>query len=691
MPIILIWNAAIGPFEGIAERLLKEIGVAGGSLGKFLAKQISQGEKIERQTAGFPIFRFYNGAISAEIGSLQHGILTPAPDMTMRGQMERVGRAWNIPQYVSNRYDEAVLIHRLVDVFVNLSGGIVASIDRWAEPKPEQFDPDNARVGDLPGLAALLFNTVARNRAGILAAGKALHEGLQPPSSADEPGDALVNQAEQAAQEEATPEQSLERQISGFADTADEVTRMLAAALMVIPAIGGLFLEIAGDALQRFRLTALDHFESIERELWAWRRDFLGSFYRGLHGFVDGALLVMLAVRDHMLGQLRYFTLFAQSYIAAFTQGLVDFIPRFEAFWNHVADLLEASIVFIDQVMGIDIGHVLHHAYKIFESLIGFLGDHTYGILDDAPEYEAPAYERVSLGDFFTSEGSGARARTRLGNAAETLLETIRGGDPFSVGLYLAMGTRITGIHLGGLAGGVIALLQKLDEHRPGPVPSQGNAPVIPTLPNLDAEFIEPARIAVLGFTAQAAAQAQVSVGNTLHGVETFANGIAQNLHRQAIRSRRLGSLDQYQSLVSEAEDFVRRAFPDTPSSATGLEAVAEAFSLWLSGSFEMLGSIIDGYLSFLLEMWSSEIDANEDLTFEATPTSPRKLLARAQLGRVRVPEMRIIVNADTVSREAANDIAQSFRSAVRTAYSDGHALLESRRPPAASQAASGG
>lgn len=696
MPVILLWNAAAAPFAALHKRLLGDLGFSATLVGRFLGKQLSQAEKIDRQTAGFPVFRYYDGALVAEIGSLQRGVIVPAFDMTMTGQMERVGRAWNIPEHFDRRLREATLISGLFDMVATITESVLASIDRWASPRAEQFDPANARVTDLPGVAVLLFNRVARNGPGILAAGQALRAGIDASAPPADPAEAALGVASsQAASTSHSMASSLEQTIAGFTQWAEELLRMVTAALMVIPALGALVIEMGRDILQRLRLRVLEECEAIEASVLDWRQAFFAGFYRAVNGYVGGTMLFMLALRDHVLDQLRYYTALAQAWVTALTDGLLDFGGAFGRFWNGVADLIQAVVGYFDAIMRIDIGDVLHNAFVLFHRIIEFVGDEWWDDPDDAPRYQAPPYYPVALGDFFTSTGSGATARSELGRAGSTLQASLRGANMISAALNLGLGSWVSDIHLGALAGGVIRLTAELDRHRPGPAAIAPSLAPFAAAPDIDAEFIVPARAAVLGMTATWASAAYDGVGNALHAVETFADEVADAAHLAARRALRLGSVEHYRRIVAQSEDFVRRAFPDTPSSATGFEAVAEAFSLWLAGSFEMLGTILNGYVAFMVERWRGEIDANEDLAFEADttpegmPTSPRKLLERARLGRVRMPEMRIELPHGRTDRDAATAIALAFSRAVRDAYAAGQRQLDELR--AAAPAAAGG
>ena len=94
MPIIFIWNVLAIPSIPTFNRMLSGIRTAGELIEKWLRRQLETAEKLDRKTAGFPIFRFYNMALVAQVAAHQRGAITPAVDTTMGAQMERVGRAW---------------------------------------------------------------------------------------------------------------------------------------------------------------------------------------------------------------------------------------------------------------------------------------------------------------------------------------------------------------------------------------------------------------------------------------------------------------------------------------------------------------------------------------------------------------------------------------------------------------------
>lgn len=686
MPIIFIWNVLAIPSIATFNRMLGGIRTAGELIEKWLRRQLEQAEAIDRKTAGFPIFRFYNMALVAQVAAHQRGAITPAVDTTMGAQMERVGRAWNVPDYVGRRVTEANLLGDLIGVVETITQAVIDSIDRWATPEADLFEPDNARITDLPGLAALLFNRVGTNRLGIVLAGTALRDGLrasEPPVTPEQAtADAAAARASTASD---TAETTLESMIAGFTAQAEEALQIIAGALFAIPAIGGLALAMGNDIVQALRIAVLDKFQEIEAMVMQWRRDFYTNFYRTLNAWVDGTVLFMLTLRDFVLDQLGYYTRFALAYLSGISTGISSFAAQLTTFWQGTATLIHEIVGYLDRIMNVDIGDVIHNGLILFERIIDFIGDELWEEPDDAPRYHAPPATSVTIGDFFTNTGTGVTARSQLGEAGRTLRLAFNGAHWVSVGVNMGLGSWISDMHLPTLASSAIQLVDTLDRRRPAAAMPSPPLPVLPAVPaDVVTMIIDPLRAGLTTAVADVGTAVQTGVGDIFTAFGTLADGVAGRAQASALEAFHLGSLGQYEAIVAGSEGIVARAFP-TPadSPATGLEGVAQAFALWLSGSFETIGSILNGYLAFLVQEWRTRIEANEDATFDATPTSPRKLLARSRLGRVHVPEMRITVYRTATTQEVANEVARAFQGAVRSAYEAGELQLDSLRVPA--------
>lgn len=687
MPVILIWNIAALPWIAPVARWVSEFDVAGRLLEKWLKRQLATAERIDRLTASFPVFRFYNMAVCAEISRLQFNAIAPAPDSQFDAQMRRVGAAWNLPDVVSRRITEGLLISNVIGIIETITREIIDSIDRLATPRASMFDPDNARVTDLFGLAALLFNTVANNRAGILAAGQGLANGLRlsPGTSERSPAASVSVAGSGTPPDMATSVLAMARD---FAAQAETVLQYIAAGLLILPAIGGLVLAMGQDVVLVLRQKVLDFIISKEQAIHRWRRSFYERLYRALHGWLDGTVLFMLAVRDVAFDHVRYGVEFGLAYIDALADGIQVFARQLQGLWAGVGSLISAMVDYLDRVMQVDIGEVLHRAMVLFERIIDFIGDNLSNDPDKAPRYRPPAQMVVSIGDFATGTGTGATARDQLATAGSTLQASFQQANMFSVAANMWLGSTASGMFLPGMAAGTIRLTQMLRTPM-APVRAQPTLTFDPgTVPDLTARIVEPARAGLISAVDGLGASLQTGIGNIAGGFGALADDMAMHAEQSALDAVRLGSLGHYHRIVEGSEALVGRAFPDMPAATpTGLEAVGRAYGLWLAGAFEILGGLMGGFLSMLVDEWRARIDSNSDATFEATPTSPRKLLARARLGVVRVPELRIVMNGPDTDQAAANDVADAFKRAVGDMYMTGIRRLDDYRARAASTA----
>lgn len=684
MPIFLIWNTAAAPWLGSFRSWINEFDVAGRSLERWLEKQLSTAERIDRATAGFPIFRFYNMAVSAEISRLQFGSIAPVPDSQFGAQMGRVGQAWNLPAVLGRRITESQLIVNVFGVVEDILGSVVASIDRMANPTAETFDPERARFTDLFGLAALLFNTVGSNREGIYRAGKGLADGLHidPQPS----GGTLTAEAGAVAAPEPDTATWIISMARDFTAQAETLLQYIAAGLMLVPAIGALLLSIGRDIALALRLVVLEFCEETERSALAWRRGFYERFYRGLNAWVDGTMLFMLAIRDAALSQLRFAVRFGVTYLDALAGGVSVFATDLQTFWSGVGGLISAIIDYLGRVLSIDIGDVIHNSLVLFQRIIDFIGDELWEDSKKAPRYHAPDRFAVTIGELVTGTGNGTNAQNQLATAGLTLQRSLQGAHWVSVGVNLGLGSMISGKFLPGLAANTIALTQRLRT----PMVAAGTQPNLAfdssAVPDITGLFVEPARTALT----TAVTAIGTSAGTAINGIFTtfgsLADGVATRAEDQAIAALRAGSLQHYNAIVAGSEGLVGRALPNLPVSApTGLESVAQAYAVWLSGAFEMIGTLLGGFLTTLVDEWRNRIDTNEDATVEVTATSPRKLLERARLGVVRMPEMRIVMNVARTDQQSANDVADTFQRAVGEAYMTGSRRLDTLRLRASS------
>ena len=126
--------------------------------------------------------------------------------------------------------------------------------------------------------------------------------------------------------------------------------------------------------------------------------------------------------------------------------------------------------------------------------------------------------------------------------------------------------------------------------------------------------------------------------------------------------------------MVGDTDGLLKALFGTQSPEArkTGMDAVALAFSVWLQGGFDTIANLASGYIRFMLDEWTEQIAQNADLPLEVNAASPKKLLQRAELGRVHMPKLRIVASRGVIDRALAERVADAFRDEVEAAYRRG-------------------
>lgn len=682
MPIFLLWNALALPHVKGLKRLLNDLGVAGALIQGWLRKRTGEAERIERATSGFPIFRFYNEAVTARIDSLQRFAISSERHPGFGASMRAIGDAWRIDRVFANRVREARLIGRLMDVVVGITQSALDSIVRWENPRAELFNPANARFSDLFGLGALTFRALGSGRNTLEAAGRRIHAALNRPraattASGTTAGDITAEGSGGAAVAAGVP----------LAMRLDEFVRYLAAGLLVVPAVCALVADLGRDLLLWLRVQLIEQLFSVEQRVFDFRQGLLAGIWNGLRAFSATAVEFLLIARDYALGHIRHWARFGVAYLDSITTGVVAFTDQLGTFWNGVHGLVMAMMSLTDRVMSIEIGNVIHHLLKVIANtndLIGFWFN-----LDLQPdvEYEPPAWFPLTIADLVLNEGNGPLARDHLARALHALATTVENFT--GSGFVLDQVRERAGIDVRALIGGVRGLLRALNT-----TPQQAQAQPVLVFseadePNLVVEIIHPLRTGFSRAVTDLMNGARLGIEGVTVGLLQLLDGTAAQFAAAATNAARLGSLGHYREIVAGSEALVARAFPTGPAAApTGFEGIARAFSLWLVGAFDSIGAIMGRYLGFVLDEWQRHLADNADTPVEVTPTSPLILLERARLGRVHLPELRIIAGGRPTDRELATLVAQRFRAAVSDAYVAGERSLGGLREAALPAAA---
>jgi hypothetical protein len=671
MPIILIWNAAALPFERQFRRWLKEMELYAGGIGSFLGKRKKEGDRIDNATAGFPVFRFYNLSLTARVTSAQSGALLTEPIPTLGDHFRNIGEDWRVDREIANRAREAQLIGRLFGALEQMVSGVLASIQRFERPSAAMFDPRGGQASDLFGLAALAFNALSMGRKGILHRAERIAEALRRPAEKAESGSALPAETAGAAAGE-TAALPLAMQM-------DNWLRYVGGALLILPAAGALLIHMGEDLVAWLRRFVIDLFERHERTIVDLRQTMFAQVRDGLRDLSAVSVGLFGMAANYVSDLIRHWVGFGRGYISGVATGVANFSREFGQFWGGVHKMVMELIRYGAAVMSLDLTQVVHQVLWIIKEAIEFIDTNYYPIGESPTMYTPPGSPiRVNLGELALAEGGGATARDELGRALALLEQARIGADQMGMAINVGVAGWFTDINIPGLLGGVRRLLPRLGV-RPGSAAAQ---PILrystAAEPDLAALIVEPMRARFETALGTVSTRIENGVEGIVTSTVTLLGGAAVTFTAAALIAANLGNEPRWQQIVANADQMAARAFPGMPEARpTGLEAVGRTFGLWLQANFDTLGAILGGYLRFVLDEWMSHLDANADTPVEVDATSPKKLLQRAQLGRVHMTRLRIAVPANLPDRALADHVAARFRGEVGRAYARGQSRFE--------------
>ena len=673
MPIILLWNETVEGSLAQFQRWLDSFERSNFLLERWLEKRVREAEDLERLTNRFPVFRFYNEAVTARLGSFQFGALLTAPVAGVGDHMERALGQWNVARRLSGAVRENRLLPELFGVLEEITSGILASIDRFRRPTAAMFDPTQRRLSDLPGLAVMAYRALATSRDQILRAATNVRDAFVPtteggPSERSEG----AGPGEPRAAASALP----------LSFQLDELTRYLVAGLLVIPALGRLIGVIGSDLLLHLRYVLLDVLQGIEARAFGFRRRILEVFVYDLDVYARQGVQFVLAAKEVAVSYLQFYAQVGIEYLRGVIGGVGTFASQLQTFWSGQVDVIHQVLRYGNAVIGINIGPVIHRALEAAEDGIETIDTHAYSFWWwDHPEwYKAPKEFPVTVEELVMNQGAGVRANRELSRAIRLVGEAWRGADPFAAASVRGATHWLTGMD-------ILRYIVALHGVRYALSLPRAGAPVQPTLtldlsavPDLTAEVIRPLRDGLNHAVNHAVTGVAVGIEGVVVAAVDTLDSTAVAFDNAAANAARMGSLRLLGLLTSNTDALMESLFGDQEirRSETGFEPVAGAYAQWLiQGGFDMIGAAMAGFIGMVLEEWVVHLEENADTPVEVTATSPRRLLERARLGRVHTPEVRIVARGQDLGRSLAARIADGFQELVQRAYATGQANLD--------------
>lgn len=662
MPIILLWNIAAAQYTAQVGRWLDEIARSTLLLEIWLRKRIDEAERLDRMSARFPVFRFYNTALTARVTDVQFGALLTQSVMGVGSHLERSLGQWDIPRDVRNQAGSAKLPSDALRVVEEMADAILDSLRLFQKPEAKMFNPRDRTATDLIGLAAMAFRLIGSNRDRLFEAAKNLHGILTGASrsvrtDASGSGNAAV----------AAPPAPLT-----LVMRIEELSRNVGGALLVIPALSEMFQRIGVDALTVLRYRLLEELERIEALAYGYRRRLFIALRNGISVFAEAGLQLLARIGGFAAGYFSAFTKIGVAFLQGVTDGVRIFVGQLDKFWRGVKDMIDKLVAFGDAVVAIDVGETLHLALVTIEDAIDFIDFNFYAVDESPTPYNAPDQFPVTVREFIMREGAGVRATEQLNLGVLRLTQAVRGA---SMTMSSALLYKIKGVHIHNIVTS-LNMITKALALPIAPTPSQATLKLDTTGgPDLVAEVITPLRHGLSRAVSDLGNAAEDGVDQIIVAAATALDKTARTFSEASTAAASKRPTALIGQLSGNTDALLETLFGDQKkkSEETGLEPVAAAFESWLlQGGFDTVGRAASGYILFMLDQWLVHVAENRDTPVEVNATSPKRLLERAELGWVHIPTLRIVASGNTLSRPLADRVVNEFETAVIGAYQAG-------------------
>ncbi|MEV0248480.1 hypothetical protein AB0H76_17915 [Nocardia sp. NPDC050712] len=639
------------------------VGPAQRAIEAALTRRLEAARLVDRATEGFPIVRFYNGALSLWLPPGQRGTLAPAtPQRSLLdhlgagglGFLDGLGRAIDPLRAGS----QETAIARFATAANRALADLQASVRRFRVPTPAMFDPRARTAGDLAGLMALAFQVLAE-AATTSGAVRRLAGQLRGTLAAL--GIAVPDRITRVLGPVAVDAPPVGRTL---AETADALARETLGALVLVGSLPKLIEWLLTEGALALRKSVLDGFRRAEHHVYHLRGAvFEFAFGGGTRLAARGVALVGAlgaVLGAHLEFQLKFY----RAYGTGFAGGVREFVVELGLFLRDVLRLLRGIPVLLGAITAIGLGDLLRAKLGGWAVLVPALS------LDDL------------LDDTGTAVDTGKRDELHdMLNAAQGAIDDLRRTVP-GIDLLtdkLEYGER----QIGRTRRLVDALFTSGGSGTALPIMAEA-APL-----NFRSEFPDLAETVFGGGRKQQLLDGVTRIEHAarLAGAKVFRrtfrnlNTLSDQFAGEAARAAKVDEKGRLAALGPQADalaeafygpevDEQRRAVARHPQ-----EALAKAFETWLAtGGFLLVGEAIPAYVGHLAATYRAQLAQGSELTFELTPTSPHLLRKRALLGRVRMPRLTLRAAAGTpLDAALAEEIAEQFGGAVLAAYRTGH------------------
>jgi hypothetical protein len=630
-----------------------------------LEKRRSAAVAVEQATRMFPIVRFYDEAVTMVVSSSQRGILavtSPPPsfvDQLVRGGSDFVE---GISRFVEpfTKGTKSGPIVRFVTSFDRALGEVVASVERFAKPTPEMFDPSRRSAGDLFGLAALGFRALAeasRKGGEIDTFVEQLRGTLAIVRGEEGGGGTVAGPAPEA------PERSLVEQL-------DAAALEIVSGIVVVgalPELIRLLLEAAGI---RIRVWILDEFQKIERSVLDFRASMLRKSTIGLVAWADKAIDVFDAIQQVLGANIAFMLRFWRRLGSDFGEGVRSFAIGIVDFFAGFLEFIRAVPKWLDVLTGFDLTELLRPVLGWAGGLVSVIPSIRIADVLDADARHVNA----DLADTLDSLISAEESDSELGR---TLAWPWKQEFFDKVDFALAQAHEL-----------VDALFPGWGESGSHAIAIPAEAPPLvftSNAPNIfDTLFGGGRATKVIGLVDKLQTSLDYGMGETLRRARDGVGKFATDFEKAAADAARLRVGARFDRVAAHSTTLADTVFgPEVRDAKKAVadrppDALAQAFESWLAtGGFVLIGEVIPAYVQEIARHWREQVEHGEELTAPLLPTSPRILRQRAALGRVEVPRLTLRApGGRELDGGLADEGAFRFSNAVSDAYETGRKRL---------------
>lgn len=634
------WDMLARAFRAPMKSQTRDLTLLFARLAKWLAGRVKQAEQLERASRGFPIIRFRDEALTMWVHDEQRHACQEPPSFIE--SVKSSGRHFvDGIVHVKTAVDEANLLTDLVASLAGAVGAISASVDKFAVPRADLFDPSKKTAGDIFGIAALGFRVIV--------------EGLKQIEGAAWD----VSRVKLAVGALASKKPGGPRLEADLGETLEELGRSMVGAMLLLPVLG----EWIGMVLRAARLMVerevMKLFSSVEKAVYELRGEILAIFFTELPEFLRYAAYNLPIADDIVTSNVDFLFKFVATYLSVLLNEVIKFTSQLAVFMNYWIVWIADVLATIEKVAD----------FNLTPFIAGFLG----GVLGGLAGYFI--LPRFTIRD---------------------LVET--GGVHFKLAIVAGLKAARAALKAGTVAGGplmwwwdptegVREKLKLIEEiarkglRRFDKIPMEV-AETSPIAHMVDVSGTIKADAATLRADMTARRGTLVTQVENVFVVAIDAlTALQRSFDDEAAAAVRIGLPQGFWAIAAQAESHAQDVFGEDLAKLRAKptsDVMSQALEDWIiADGYKTLQRALPLYLEEMDRFWRERAGTHREQSALVMPTSAHILAKRkVRLARVQLKEMAIKVRSDEVGQDLADAIASRFQQEVTKAYLEGRKQL---------------